>query len=91
MQILHNIRCGRPLTIYSLDVIISVGYRIKSIIGTRFRQWTTRILRDKLLASSTQNCRLMNIECPHLMRPVQGIQEFLNPCAGPDGENHTGT
>ena len=34
---------------YNLDVVISVGYRVKSIQGTRFRQWATRILREMLL------------------------------------------
>ena len=34
---------------YNLDVVISVGYRVKSIHGTRFRQWATRILREMLL------------------------------------------
>ena len=33
---------------YNLDVIISVGYRVKSIQGTRFRQWATRVLREYL-------------------------------------------
>ncbi|MBO4619548.1 MAG: virulence RhuM family protein [Victivallales bacterium] len=72
MHFLHIPFSDRPVAIYSLDIIISVGYRIKSIIGTRFRQWATRILRDKLLASSTQNCRLMNIE-DHLMQHAQRI------------------
>ena len=30
---------GRPFAIYNLDVVISVGYRVKSFEGTRFRQW----------------------------------------------------
>ena len=34
---------------YNLDVVISVGYRVKSIEGTRFRQWVTRVLREMLL------------------------------------------
>ncbi len=33
---------------YNLDVIISVGYRVKSVQGTRFRQWATRVLREHL-------------------------------------------
>jgi hypothetical protein len=33
---------------YNLDVIISVGYRVKSIQGTRFRQWATRVLCEHL-------------------------------------------
>ena len=32
---------GRPIAIYNLDVVISVGYRVKSFQGTRFRQWAT--------------------------------------------------
>lgn len=39
----------RPVALYSLDVIISVGYRVKSVIGTRFRQWANRILKEYVL------------------------------------------
>ena len=51
MQILHNTSGagGRPVAIYNLDVVISVGYRVKSFEGTRFRQWATRVLREMLL------------------------------------------
>lgn len=35
--------------IYNLDVIISVGYRVKSNVGTRFRQWALAVLKDYLL------------------------------------------
>lgn len=40
---------------YNLDVIISVGYRVKSAQGTRFRQWATRTLRDHLVRGYTIN------------------------------------
>ena len=36
-------------TLYNLDVIISVGYRVKSIAGTRFRQWALSVLKDYML------------------------------------------
>ena len=39
----------RLLTYYDLDLIISVGYRVNSIRGVRFRQWATRVLREMLL------------------------------------------
>lgn len=41
MQILHKTSTvgGRPVALYNLDVVISVGYRVKSFEGTRFRQW----------------------------------------------------
>ncbi len=38
---------------YNLDVIISVGYRVKSAQGTRFRQWATSVLRQHLLQGYT--------------------------------------
>ena len=39
----------RKLELYNLDVIISVGYRVKSIRGTEFRQWATKRLKDYLV------------------------------------------
>lgn len=40
---------------YNLDVIISVGYRVKSVQGTRFRQWATLQLKEHLLQGYTIN------------------------------------
>ncbi len=40
---------------YNLDVIISVGYRVKSQRGTRFRQWATRVLRNYILQGAAIN------------------------------------
>ena len=46
---------ARSVEHYNLDVIISVGYRVKSQQGTRFRQWATRILREHLTQGWTLN------------------------------------
>ena len=64
VQILHKTSevGGRPVTLYNLDVIISVGYRVKSIQGTRFRQWATRILREMLLNRLDEIKRIGNLE-----------------------------
>jgi prophage maintenance system killer protein len=45
----------REIAHYNLDAIISVGYRVKSVQGTRFRQWATRILREHLTQGYTLN------------------------------------
>lgn len=37
---------GRPEVMYDLDVVISVGYRVKSVRGTQFRRWATKVLRE---------------------------------------------
>jgi prophage maintenance system killer protein len=47
----------RPVTFYSLDVVISVGYRVKSPRGTQFRIWANGVLRDHLLDGYTLNQR----------------------------------
>ena len=64
VQILHKTSevGGRPVTLYNLDVVISVGYRVKSIQGTRFRQWATRILREMLLNRLDEVKRIGNLE-----------------------------
>lgn len=49
VQILHISSSDKPVNLYNLDVIISVGYRIKSKQGTQFRQWATQRLRDYLV------------------------------------------
>jgi prophage maintenance system killer protein len=48
---------SREVDHFSLDVIISVGYRVKSLRGTQFRVWATRTLRDHLLSGYTLNER----------------------------------
>ena len=47
---------------YNLDVIISVGYRVKSLRGTRFRQWANGILKNYLLNGYSINERMERIE-----------------------------
>lgn len=48
--------------IYNLDVIISVGYRVKSIQGTRFRQWANQVLKEHMLKGFSVNQRLVSHE-----------------------------
>ena len=47
---------------YNLDVIISVGYRVKSIRGTQFRQWANIVLKEYLLKGYSVNQRLNRLE-----------------------------
>ena len=48
--------------IYNLDVIISVGYRVKSKRGTQFRQWANQVLKDYLLKGYAVNQRILTLE-----------------------------
>lgn len=59
MQILHNtLSKYKPTQVYSLDVIISVGYRVKSKRGTQFRIWANKILKQYLLQGYAINERI---------------------------------
>jgi len=62
MQKMHIAISDKPVAFYNLDVIISVGYRVKSKQGTQFRIWATRVLKDYLLKGYTINNRMNRIE-----------------------------
>lgn len=64
VQKMHIIQSGRgrPELIYDLDVMISVGYRVKSPEGVRFRRWATRILREMLLNRLDEIKRIAKLE-----------------------------
>ena len=50
VQKLHIPNSDKPVTFYNLDVIISVGYRVKSKNGVAFRKWANKILKDYLIS-----------------------------------------
>ena len=59
MYFLHNTQYKyRPTKIYSLDVIISVGYRVKSKRGTAFRIWARKVLKEYLVKGYAVNQRI---------------------------------
>ena len=49
VHFLHVNGVKKPVPFYTLDVIISVGYRVKSLRGVRFRQWANKVLKDYLV------------------------------------------
>jgi hypothetical protein len=57
-----NRTVNRKISIYNLDVIISVGYRVKSQRGTQFRIWANKVLKEYLLRGYAINQRLEKIE-----------------------------
>ena len=59
---LHFANSDRPIGLYNLDVIISVGYRVKSQIGTRFRRWANSVLKKYILQGYAINQRIEQLE-----------------------------
>ena len=55
MHFLHIANSDKPVAFYSLDVIISVGYRVKSQRGIEFRRWANKVLRDYIIKGYALN------------------------------------
>ena len=62
-------------TAYNLDVIISVGYRVKSKRGTKFRQWANKVLKEYLLRGYVVNTHISALE-QHAAKQELEIQEL---------------
>ena len=61
---------------YNLDVIISVGYRVKSLRGTQFRIWATKTLKEHLVKGYTINEKRL-LQAKNQLQELQGTISFL--------------
>ncbi|MFP5471841.1 MAG: RhuM family protein [Bacteroidia bacterium] len=74
VQILHISGSDKPVKFYSLDVVISVGYRVKSLRGTHFRIWATSVLKKHLTDGYTVREEQLKINYKKLRDLQQTIQ-----------------
>ncbi|WP_225748741.1 virulence protein RhuM/Fic/DOC family protein [Paraeggerthella sp. Marseille-Q4926] len=72
MQNLHIPSSDRPVALYNLDVIISVGYRVKSQRGVEFRRWATGVLRKYIIEGQAVNARRLEqlADVAHVMARI---------------------
>ena len=68
----------KPVAFYTLDVIISVGYRVKSQRGVQFRQWANGVLKQYLLKGYAVNERLRREQIGELRQLVQLVGRTLH-------------
>ena len=71
---MHIPGSDKPVVFYSLDAIISVGYRVNSKRGTQFRIWATQVLRDHILRGYTVNARRLQ-ELQQTIRLVSTVAD----------------
>ena len=71
VQNLHVNGVKKPVPFYTLDVIISVGYRVKSQRGVQFRQWANRVLKQYLVKGYAVNERRVQEHYTELRQLVQ--------------------
>lgn len=90
MQKMHIANSDKPVTFYNLDVIISVGYRVKSQRGTQFRQWATKVLRDHLVKGFTTNEQRLREETAKLRGLQQTVDLLARTLTAQELVNETG-
>lgn len=82
LHFLQIANSDKPIKLYSLDVIISVGYRVKSTRGTQFRKWANQIIRNHFFH---RNSELKRLECleQRVSRTEEKIDFFINTSLPP--------
>ena len=78
LHILQTNAKGRPEVIYNLEVVTSVGYRVKSLRGVLFRRWATRVLKEYLLRGYSFNARMNQLEDKMDRRLAQHDQAIVD-------------
>lgn len=72
-----NREVKRTLEIYNLDMIIAIGYRINSVMGTNFRIWATKMLREHITKGYTINRKRVIQNYDMFMKAVGDVQTLL--------------
>jgi prophage antirepressor-like protein len=77
MQKMHNANSDKPVILYSLDVILAVGYRANSARAIRFRKWATQVLRNHLINGYTINRSRIAKNYGKFLKAVEQIKQLL--------------
>jgi prophage maintenance system killer protein len=77
----------REVEVYNLDAIIAVGYRINSVIGTKFRQWATRTLRQYIVEGYAINRDRVAKNYGQFMEAVKAVKQLLPAGAAIDTQS----
>ena len=77
VQKMHIANSDKPVTFYSLDIILSVGYRANSARAVEFRKWANKILKEHLLAGYTLNRKQLAKNYDAFMKAVVDVQALL--------------
>jgi len=77
VQNMHIPNSDKPVKKYSLDVVISVGYRVKSLEGTRFRQWASKVLKEHILNGYTINRKRLQTNYSQFLKAIDDVKQIL--------------
>lgn len=74
MQKMHSANSDKPVTLYSLDIILAVGYRANSAVAIEFRKWATRTLKQHITQGYTLNKKVLARNKAEFLRAIEDIK-----------------
>jgi prophage antirepressor-like protein len=77
MQKMHIANSDKPVVLYSLDVILAVGYRTNSSVAIEFRKWATKVLKDHVTKGFTVNKKVIQKNHQEFLEAVEMIKKTL--------------
>lgn len=77
MQKMHNANSDKPVTLYSLDVILGVGYRTNSKVAIEFRKWATKTLHNYIVDGFAINKSRIIKNYQQFLGVVENIKKLL--------------
>ncbi len=77
MQKMHIANSDKPLALYSLDVVLSVGYRTNSKVAIDFRKWATSTLRQHITKGYTINPKVIKNNYSEFQNAIENIKRLL--------------
>lgn len=77
VQKMHIANSDKPVSFYSLDIILAVGYRINSKIATKFRRWATEVLKDHIIKGYTVNKERIAANYNLFLRALDDVKALL--------------
>ncbi len=77
MQKMHIANSDKPVILYSLDIILSIGYRTNSKVAIEFRKWATKTLREHITKGYTLNKKVILKNYDQFLKNVTEIQALL--------------
>ncbi|MBU4314948.1 virulence RhuM family protein [Patescibacteria group bacterium] len=77
VQKMHIANSDKPVALYSLDIMLAVGYRTNSKRAIEFRRWSTKILHDHITKGFTINKKNISHNYNTFMKAVTDIQAFV--------------
>jgi death-on-curing family protein len=77
VQKMHFANSDKPVKLYSLDIILAVGYRTNSKVAIKFRQWATKILKDYIVKGYSINQKKIKENFEEFKKEIEFLQKAI--------------